>query len=324
MGNGCSSYQANKICLCSDLNIISGKDNLENKKDNQNNKVKQKKIIKINSSINRQKSISSNGIKFKSEHNNNKQDQEQEQNASNNSSHKNEIQNNENPKDDNINNKNPRFNFTNYVQDLDVSFNNNKEGKELKEQNDIFDNNYIKIKNEYNEEIIDYLNKIRNQPNNIIIDIDDLLNKSQKIVDSRIQIESDITHENIILEDGEDSLLETKKYLNSSVPVRLKFNLNEDLSIDIPESEKTSDIPLEKKISKILMNKRRNIINNYPKCQFFVNFIKDIKIGLIFLLSQNETLLNFRNVLFDEQYKEFNVTWMKDKKKFFIAFLCFA
>ena len=307
MGNGCSVFKINKICLGTDLNAISEKDNLDNKIENNNNMVYKKKKSNKLTSLHKKITLTSNGIKMKSELN--KQDQEQ------NSSHINVIQSNENSKDDN----NPKSNFTNLMQDLDFSFNNNKE-----EQNDVFANYYIKIKNGYNEEIIDYLNKIRNQPESIIIDIDDFLNKSQTILDDKIRIESEQTHENIIFEEGGKTLLETKKYLNSSVPVQVKFNLNEDLSIDIPESEKNIDLPLEKKITKILMNKRKTIINNYPKCQFFINFIKDKKIGLIFLLSQDENTSNFRNILFDEEYTEFNISWMKDKKKNFISFLCFA
>ena len=307
MGNGCSVFKINKICLGTDLNAISEKDNLDNKIENNNNMVYKKKKSNKLTSLHKKITLTSNGIKMKSELN--KQDQEQ------NSSHINVIQSNENSKDD----TNPKSNFTNLMQDLDFSFNNNKE-----EQNDVFANYYIKIKNGYNEEIIDYLNKIRNQPESIIIDIDDFLNKSQTILDDKIRIESEQTHENINFEEGGKTLLETKKYLNSSVPVQVKFNLNEDLSIDIPESEKNIDLPLEKKITKILMNKRKTIINNYPKCQFFINFIKDKKIGLIFLLSQDENTSNFRNILFDEEYTEFNISWMKDKKKNFISFLCFA
>ena len=72
------------------------------------------------------------------------------------------------------------------------------------------------------------------------------------------------------------------------------------------------------------MNKRKNIIKDYPKCQFFINFIKDKKMGVLFLLSQNVNNSNFRNIIFNDKYKHFNVTWMKDKKKIFLAFLCFA
>lgn len=61
-------------------------------------------------------------------------------------------------------------------------------------------------------------------------------------------------------------------------------------------------------------------MGKYPNCQFFINFIKDEKIGLLFLLSQNENISNFRNIIFNEQYTEFNVTWMKEKEIFLLHF----
>ena len=208
------------------------------------------------------------------------------------------------------------------MQDLDISFvDQNQNGIE---QNDVFNTNYIKMKTNYNEDIIEYLNKIRNEPIDIINDIDDLLNQSKKILDEKIQIESEETHENLILDDGGEALSKTKDYLNKVVPIKIKFNLNEDLFIDICESDKNMDLSLDKKISKILTDKRKNIVNKYPDSQFFISFIKDKKMSLLFLLSQNENISNFRNIIFDDKYTQFNITWMKEKKKIYIAFLCFA
>ena len=212
-----------------------------------------------------------------------------------------------------------RNNFTNLMQDLDISFNNNNNGME---QNDIFNVNYINLKDQYNNEIMTYLNKIRKEPKNIINDIDNLLNNSKNNNDNKILIENDETHENIILEDGGAAFIETKNFLNNINPVEIEFELNDDLLIDISESDKNMETPLDKKINKILINNKKNIIDDYPNCKFFINFIKDKKIGLLFLLSQKEN--NLRNILFDDKYKQFNLTWIKEKKKNFIAFLCFA
>jgi hypothetical protein len=227
-----------------------------------------------------------------------------------------------NNKIENGNNNANNPNFTNFMQDLDISFvDQNQNGIE---QNDVFNTNYIKMKTNYNEDIIEYLNKIRNEPIDIINDIDDLLNQSKKILDEKIQIESEETHENLILDDGGEALSKTKDYLNKVVPIKIKFNLNEDLFIDICESDKNMDLSLDKKISKILTDKRKNIVNKYPDSQFFISFIKDKKMSLLFLLSQNENISNFRNIIFDDKYTQFNITWMKEKKKIYIAFLCFA
>ena len=312
MGNGCSAFEINKVCINGEVNIV-GKVDLPNQNDDLNNMViKRKKSNRISSSIKKQSSINSNGIK-------NKEDQNHggyEANNSN-SSLLNALQSQENIK---VDNNNQKSNFTNLMQDLDFSFN---KGKGI-EQNDLFNINYIQIKNEYNSEIIDYLNKIRTEPKNIVNDIDELLNKSKKNINNKVQIESDDTHENIILDDGGEALIETKNFLNNAIPVEEKLELNEDLYIDISDSEKNMDTPLDKKINKILTDKRKNIIDDYNNCQFFINFIKDKKIGLLFLLSQNENMSNFRTILFDKKYNKFNVTWMNEKKRIFISFLCFA
>ena len=315
MGNGCSVFQINKFCLNGDLNIVSDKNDPQSKNDNINIIAIRNKKNSHKSLVKKQITLNSNGIKYKTE-------QEQQKQDLNNSisSPINAIQSRENSKiDSNIQN-NPKSNFTNFMQDLDFSFTNNNGHA----QNDVFDINYIKIKSEYNEEILDYLNKIRTEPNNIISDIDNLLEKSKSNTNNKMQLESEETHENIILDDGGKALKETKDYLNAVIPLNLKFDLNDELLIDISDSEKNMDLAIDKKITKILVEKRKNIIDKYPNCQFFINFIKDTKMGLLFLLSQNENMSNFRNIMFDPKFTQFNVTWIKEKKKIFIAFLCFA
>ena len=73
-----------------------------------------------------------------------------------------------------------------------------------------------------------------------------------------------------------------------------------------------------------MVEKRKKIIHKYPNCHFFINFIKDIKINVIYLLSEGENQSNFRSVLFNNKYTNFNVAWSKEKNNNFISFLCFA
>ena len=73
-------------------------------------------------------------------------------------------------------------------------------------------------------------------------------------------------------------------------------------------NSKNIDLPLDKKISKILMDKRKSLVNKYPNSQFFMNFIKDKKINLLFLLSQNENLSNLSDIMIDYKFTQFNVT----------------
>ena len=192
------------------------------------------------------------------------------------------------------------------------------------DKNNIFETNYITMKDNYNEETLDYLNKIRNVPKSIIEDIDNILKDENMNQFQKFQIENEDTHENIIFEDEGNALKETKNFLYNIEPIETKFNLNDDLIIDNSEIDKNGEVNLIKKITKILVDKRKSLIDKYPNCQFFVNFIKDIKINILYLLSEKEDKSNFRDVLFNNKYTEFNVTWTKEKKNNFISFLCFA
>ena len=207
--------------------------------------------------------------------------------------------------------------FTNMVKELDMSFVPNK----ASEQFQIFDMNYISIKKNYNEKMLEVINQIRNKPKSIIEDYDKILNKNNK--ENLIFLENDDTHENVVFNDVTQDINETVNFLRSVKPVTNKFNLNEELVIDT-KNNKNTELPFEKRITKLIMNQKKEIIKKYPKVQFFVNFIKDEKIGILFLLMKNAKISNFRNVIFDDEYKEFNVTWMKDKNNIFISFLCFS
>lgn len=322
MGNGCSIFNINKVCFDGDLNIRVGQENEHKNKEVKKNNYNYIRKRPSNLTIKKQKTLNSNGKSF-----NNKLNAPMEYKAC--YSLASMPQNMVmpiicNPNADNKSKNNNKMNsFTNLMQECDIPM---QGGGNSTEQNNVFDLNYIFMNDNYNEEMLNYLNKIRSGPNNIIHDIDELLKQKQYINNNnKIQIESDKTHENIVFNDGGQALEETKLYLINVNPVNKHFNLNEDLSIDVPDPEKSElFLPLDKRITKIIMEKRKSIKKKYPNCQFFINFIKDEKIGLLFLLSQNENMSNFRNIIFDEKYTEFNVTWIKEKKNIFIAFLCFA
>lgn len=322
MGNGCSIFNINKVCFDGDLNIRVGQENEHKNKEVKKNNYNYIRKRPSNLTIKKQKTLNSNGKSF-----NNKLNAPMEYKAcySLASMPPNMVMPIIcNPKVDNKSKNNNKMNsFTNLMQECDLPM---QGGGNSNEQNNVFDLNYIFMNDNYNEEMLNYLNKIRSGPNNIIHDIDELLKQKQYINNNnKIQIESDKTHENIVFNDGGQALEETKLYLINVNPVNKHFNLNEDLSIDVPDPEKSElFLPLDKRITKIIMEKRKSIKKKYPNCQFFINFIKDEKIGLLFLLSQNENMSNFRNIIFDEKYTEFNVTWIKEKKNIFIAFLCFA
>ena len=322
MGNGCSSlFKVNKICYDDATNIIveiKEDNNVEKKESNNSKKVlndkinflKQKNQIKNENDIKNISSLSANNPNPYLFDKNRNQIQ---LNNNNNKPQYNEakLSINENMKSEN------RNSFTNLVQELDFSFVPNK----ATEQFEIFDMNYIEVKKDYNEKMMEVINKIRNEPQSIIEDLNLLLNKNNQ--ENKILVENDETHENIVFNDIIQDINETIKFLEKTKPINIKFNLNEELSIDI-KSQKYSELPLEKKITKIIVDKKRDIIKSFPKVQFFINFVKDAKIGVLYLLMKNSKMSNFRNVIFDDKYKEFNVSWMRDKNNIFISFLCFS
>ena len=330
MGNGCSSLFNKKICFEDATNIVIAiKDENEEKKDvkdtkdtnkfyhieynnnnllSVNNKNKNSVIIKNDNYLNNinASSLSANNSKSYLFNKNNIK-------SSNNNKpiEGAKISVQENLQSENL------ISFTNMVKELDMSFILNKPS----EQFQIFDMNYIYVKKDYNEKMLEIINQIRNNPMSIIEDYNKMLNKNNK--ENLIFVENDETHENVVFNDVTQDINETVTFLKNVKPVMNKFNLNEELAMDI-KMNKNSELPLEKRITKIIMNQKKEIIKKYPKVQFFVNFIKDEKMGILFLLMKNEKISNFRNVIFDDKFKEFNVTWIKDKNNIFISFLCFS
>ena len=128
------------------------------------------------------------------------------------------------------------------------------------------------IKTNYNQKMMEIINKIRNDPKSIIEDLELLLKKNNK--EKKILIENDETHENIIFNDVEQDINETINFLKKIKHVTNTFSINDELAIDL-KLHKISEIPLEKKITKIIIDKKREIVRKHPKVQFFVNFVKN-------------------------------------------------
>ena len=322
MGNDCTIFSLKQICYGQDVDVnINNLEDNENENENKNgtnNITIDSKNIDDNILINENNNnmIAQNQIERNNNNNiikvKNKKLSAAQINLLSKLSKEKEIEEGNSIK------KTKTDGFTNMMND--ISFNNFG----VVDKNDIFETHYISIKDNYNENMIDYLNQIRNNPSSILEDIDNLL-KEKNVSQNKINIiENEETHENIIFEDEDHSLNELKNYLNKVESIQEKFNLNDDLSIDVSDLEKNDDTNLNKKISKILVEKRKSIIKDYQNCQFFINFIKDEKISLLYLLSENEDKSDFRKVVFDPKYTQFNVSWINEKKKIFIAFLCFA
>ena len=337
MGNGCSSLFKKKICFEDATNIVIAiKDENEEKKEMKDTKDTNKfyhneynnnNLISVNNKNKNSTTIirNDNDLNNLNNLNNINTSSLSANNSKNYLFNKNNIKSSNNNKpieeakisvQENLQSEN-LISFTSMVKEVDMSFILNKPS----EQFQIFDMNYIYVKKDYNEKMLEIINQIRNNPISIIEDYNKMLNKNNK--ENLIFVENDETHENVVFNDVTQDINETVTFLKNVKPVMNKFNLNEELAMDI-KMNKNSELPLEKRITKIIMNQKKEIIKKYPKIQFFVNFIKDEKMGILFLLMKNEKISNFRNVIFDDKFKEFNVTWMKDKNNIFISFLCFS
>lgn len=318
MGNGCSILSIKHICYGEEISFQDLEDN-KNKNGN-NNIIKESNNIEDNSLINEPYSFNTSNNNILTQ---NHTPAENKKSIINYKGKKlsaaqfNLLSNIDKENCENIK-KTKTIGFTNFMNDL--SFNNFG----TVDKNDVFETHYISIKENYNENMIEYLNQIRNDPLSILEDIDNLLKEENISQNKTIQIENEETHENIIFEDEGHSLNELKNYLNTAISIPDKFILNDDLSIDVSDLEKNDDSNMNKKITKILVDKRKSIMKDYKNCQFFINFIKDEKINVLYLMSENEDKSDFRKVIFDPKYTQFNVSWIYEKKKNFIAFLCFA
>ena len=249
MGNGCSSVFKKKICFEDATNIVIAiKDENEEKKEMKdtkdtnkfyhneynnnnlisvNNKNKNSTIIRNDNDLNNLNNL--NNINTSSLSANN---------SKNYLFNKNNIKNtnNNNPNEEakilvqeNLQSEN-LISFTNMVKELDMSFVPNK----ASEQFQIFDMNYISIKKNYNEKMLEVINQIRNKPISIIEDYDKILNKNNK--ENLIFLENDDTHENVVFNDVTQDINETVNFLRSVKPVTNKFNLNEELVIDTKQN----------------------------------------------------------------------------------------
>ena len=129
--------------------------------------------------------------------------------------------------------------------------------------------------------MLNFLNKIRNTPQLIIEDIDNIMNNNVKLIDNKEYIISDNTNEmiklNINLEKIKDNLMleEPVKYLKLNNKLKINHYFENIIITD-------------KIINELIISKKREIINEYKECFFYPIFIKDIKINFILLLDNNK------------------------------------
>ena len=170
--------------------------------------------------------------------------------------------------------------------------------------------------NNYNNEFLEYINKLRATPNLIIDDIDYIMKNNIKKVDGKDCIVSKQTNEIIRINENYINFDSIKEFLKIKQPVNI-LKVNNNLKFKyVQENIEITD----KVINEIVLEKRREIINEYPKCFFYPIFIKDIKFTIIVLISNNI----IREKLFYDRFSSFYVTTFNIRNNRFFAILCFA
>jgi len=167
--------------------------------------------------------------------------------------------------------------------------------------------------NNYNPEMLKYLNKIRNTPNLIIEDIENIINNNIKVVNDKQYIVCENTNEMINLNMDLEKLKEILKWEESMDPLKLNNKLKINHFLDNIELT-------DKKMKELLKDKKREIIDDYPKCFFCPIFIKDIKTSFITLLSNSQ----IKEKIFSYEFTDFYATTFNEKTNRFFAILCFA
>ena len=168
------------------------------------------------------------------------------------------------------------------------------------------------VLNNYCNDMLNYINKIRNNPKSFVEDIDEVIKKDLKKFDDKEYIVSESTNEMIKLGINLEKLKE-----NISTQEKVEaLNLNIILKMrNIGNTEINDSL-----INELVISKKREIFKKFPKCFFYTIFIKDIKINFIHLLANNK----LKEKIFYADYSDFYVTVFNEKINRFFAILCLA
>ncbi len=199
----------------------------------------------------------------------------------------------------------------------------------ISKMNYIISNDIIEedIENYYNKDNTN--NELVNTENNKGLESEESKESNIRINNKQICIHSRTTHEKIILYNGTKPLEEAIDYLNKKIESGVnysKLNLDPHLKINFDKYGDKSENILnlsDEKLIQIIKNKRTEIKNVYEKSYFFYNFIEDFEIGLLAILSEDNKI-SFREILFNQEITQFNVSWTKEKNRGFVCIFGFG
>ena len=205
-------------------------------------------------------------------------------------------------------------NFTHFCNDNKNEKNVNYISPSISMMTTMKNNNNNKIVfNKYNIEMLNYLNKVRNNPKSMIEEIDNIQKNNIKVINDTEYIISDDTNEMIKLNIYMDRIIENL-YLQQPVDI-LKLNSKLKINGKHENIEITDDL-----INEIIITKKREIYRDFPQCIFYPAFIKDIKLSILILLTNNKIF----EQIFNKDFTDFYVTAFNEKSNRFFTILCLA
>ena len=210
-------------------------------------------------------------------------------------------------------------NFTQFLNEMTNNNNNNSNNNKNVNSNgpspmnnNCSPLNYKTILNDYCNNMLNYINKIRNNPKSFVEDLDEIIKNDIKKFYDKECIVSETTSEMIKLGINLEKLKE-----NIMIQERVEaLNLNDKLKMrNIGNTEINDNL-----INELVISKKREIFKSFPKCFFYPIFIKDIKINFIHFLANNK----LKEKIFNPDFSNFYVTVFNEKNNRFFAILCLA
>lgn len=167
--------------------------------------------------------------------------------------------------------------------------------------------------NNFNTDMLGFINKLRNSPKDIIDDIDNIIKSNLKKIDDKEYLISDSTNEMIKFDFNIEKIKENLM-LQDSVEI-LKLDNKLKISNYCEASELT-----DKKINELILNKKKEIIKEYPESYFYPIYIKDIKLNIILLLEDYK----IKEKIFYSGFSSFFITTFNERSNRFFGILCLA
>ena len=114
-----------------------------------------------------------------------------------------------------------------------------------------------------------------------------------------------------------ENISEKKILFKPKVKLRRKHNFNSILDLN------------DDKIANLILEKRKEIKSQYPKNNFKISVIKDIRISILVQILMEEffkdnNIKTLMEIIFDPQYTNFGVSWANEVNRNFICIYCFA